>query len=529
MPVTHPLPASTPTRRLKWSIFLVIIATLFALMFFGPTDIDVWDPSFYYEQLRSPIIDHDLNLRGETNTRGLTTPLTITGLQGSAYPLGPGMLWSPFFLVAHWITNATQPAQADGYSYWYISLVTLGSAIFGILALLLIYRICRYFTGHGLALLATCMCLFASPLFFYIFRQPVMSHTTNLFASTGILLVYLILDEYWETSRWSGMVFGVFLGLCFLTRWSGIILAILPVIYFGSRLIQSIRRRRYAAIRAILLQLVVMVATFLVMIIPQLIFWYRLHRTLLVFPPPPTDFLVSLLPPNFINIFIHTNRGLSYWFPFALLGLIGLIFIPDRNLKIAAILYTFLLTVLLGYRKDWYGGGIFGARYYIEALPFIALGFVSMTRRFYHAPAMKASLITLTILLSAHQLMLMHAVEHAAEPGWVNMHGYMRGEPLGLSWQLDATTRLLRDPAMLFTPRPYVSPDRQTVLVNWLIGERTMQSYLIPGMVVLLTPFVATGVILLWRRTTRKALPAISLGFLALMSCWTVYLLFFTS
>ena len=86
-------------------------------VFFGPSDNDSWDPSYYYAQLRSPIIDHDLDLRGETNTRGTKITPTLTGLQGSSFPLGPGLLWSPLFVTAHLLTRIFMPAQADGYSF----------------------------------------------------------------------------------------------------------------------------------------------------------------------------------------------------------------------------------------------------------------------------------------------------------------------------------------------------------------------------------------------------------------------------
>ena len=208
--------------------------------------------------------------------------------------------------------------------------------------------------------------------------------------------------------------------------------------------------------------------------------------------------------------------------------MLGYFFIPDRKLKLAAFVTTFLLAFLLGYRRDWYGGGIFGARYFIETLPFLALGFVCLTRRIYPTPAGKLCLVGLAALLSAHQLMLLHAVEHAAEPGWVTLQGYLRGKPLGVTWQVNAALRLLREPGSLLSPRPYVSQERQSVLVNLLAGVRSLQSYLIPGIAVLLTPLIAAGVLLLSRHATRRWLPLLSLGIIALMACWSLYLLFFT-
>ena len=102
-------------------------------------------------------------------------------------------------------------------------------------------------------------------------------------------------------------------------------------------------------------------------------------------------------------------------------------------------------------------------------------------------------LIGLLLLLSAHQMLLMQSVEHAAEPGWVNLQRYLRGKPLGVHWQMNAALHLLQDPMSLLSPRPYVAQERQTVLVNLLAGVRSLQSYLIPGVAVLLTPLIACG------------------------------------
>ena len=124
--------------------------------------------------------------------------------------------------------------------------------------------------------------------------------------------------------------------------------------------------------------------------------------------------------------------------------------------------------------------------------------------------------------------MLIQAVEHAAEPGWVNLQKYLQGKPLGLRWQLNAALHLLREPGSLFSPRPYVAQDRQSVLVNWLAGVRSWHNYLIPGLALLLTPFITMGIILVKPRTTRDHLPYLSIALVALMVAWAIYLLLIT-
>jgi hypothetical protein len=126
-------------------ITLVIASFLAMIVFYGPTNNWSWDPSFYYAQLRSPIIDNDLDYRGETKTSGIVMPYTATGLQGSPWPIGPSIFWSPFFMLAHLIVRIIDPMKATGLSSPYIAMVSFGSALYGIAGIFILYRICRYY------------------------------------------------------------------------------------------------------------------------------------------------------------------------------------------------------------------------------------------------------------------------------------------------------------------------------------------------------------------------------------------------
>jgi hypothetical protein len=228
-------------KKIAW-----IIACLAGMViFFGPIDNWVWDPSYYYAQIRSPIIENNLDFRNEVNTNGVATSVTETGLLDSPWPIGPGILWSPFFLVAHAIVSFVNPVQATGFSFYYIVLVSFGSALYGILGLLVIYRICRCFGNQYVSIIATLLCLGATPLFFYTFRQPIMAHTTSLFVSASIFLFYIHLTEHQSLRHRSGVLFGVLLGLSFLTRWSGVIFVLLPITYFTHQMIRSAQTKKF--------------------------------------------------------------------------------------------------------------------------------------------------------------------------------------------------------------------------------------------------------------------------------------------
>lgn len=493
-------------------------------VFFGPTDNWRWDPSFYYAQLRSPIIENDLDFRNETDTGGVETKYTVTGLQNSIWPIGPSILWSPFFLVAHFVVMLADPSRADGFTAPYIALVSLGSATYGMLATFLIYRICRHFGGEFLSLLTSILCVGATPLFFYICRQPIMAHTTSILASAGIVLIYLLLEKGHISANRSGLVFGVFLGLNFVTRWSGLLMGVFPLAYFAERVYAAQSQHDHKLLKIAVLQILVFSVTCLLTVSPQLALWYRLHNNFLIVPQGANTFVNSILPMHMLDVFLHTNRGLLYWAPFVIWGMIGVMFVTDLKLKLISILYIFALILLIGYRVDWYSGGGFGARYFIEVLPILAIGFVSFWNRYATGRLGWILLLASAAVLVLHQSMLVYTVEHGANPGWIDLAKYFRGEEIGLRFQLENTMKLFANPSWWFLPRPFVGQARQTMLVNWLTGQRELAVYAISVIAVLLSP-VLVFAIAVWRRMNQSQMVVLTIAILCYMILWSLYLL----
>lgn len=469
---------------------LALLGLLLMAAFFGPTDNWTWDPSFYYAHIRSPVVDGDLDFSDETRTGSVELPRTATGLQDSAWPIGPSLLWSPYLLAAHGLMLALRPGAADGFAPLYIALVTAGSFGYGLAGLALIYQLCRGFGGRAAALGVTALCLGATPLFFYMFRQPLMAHTTGLTAAAALVLIYLRLSARPALSPQSGLLFGVALGLCFLTRWNGLLMAIVPAFYFGEQLWRALARRAWPEAGRVLLQAALALGFFLLTLTPQLALWYRLHGRIAVLPQGGESFVDSLLPLNLPRVFLATNRGLLFWCPFALLGVLGIACIPDKRLRLMAALVTLAQALLVGYRVDWYSGGGFGARYFIELLPFLAVGVVCLLGRLPRGRgwAVGAGLCGAAMVL--HQLALMHAYEHGTE-GWLDMAAYNLGLPLGVGWQLEALGRLARSPWLWLDLRPEVAADRQAILANLRAGVRDPRSYVVTGLALAAAPLVA--------------------------------------
>ncbi len=519
--------ASVKRQNKKRKVLLIIgCAILMMFLFFGPTDNWAWDPSFYYAQIRSPLIDGDLDFSNETITDGGETEITESGLQASPWPIGPSVLWSPFFFLAHIITLIVDPSKADGFSHLYISLVSIGSIFYGSLGLLVIYRICRFFVDEYISILTTILCLAATPLFFYIFRQPIMAHTTNLLFSGLIVLVYLSLGRNLIPAEMSGILFGVVLGLNFLTRWSGLIIAIFPLAYYLTWIREPIAEENKASMKLLVKQIVILVFSFSIAISPQLVLWFRLHNRIILLPQTANTFAGSIFPINLPNVLFNTNRGIIFWAPFIVICIIGLFWIPDRRLKIVSIIYTCLLIILIGYRVDWFGGGGFGVRYFVEALPVLAIGFVSITGKYFQNSVWKWALLIVAVLLVGHQYLLMIATEYGTNPGWLPLERYKQGRYIGLGFQYKSLRQLLKQPGVLFSPRPFVGDDRQTILVSLLSGFRELKTYFIPGITLLLTPLVMLGVLGFEMIANKKYVVILISFVLGYILVWSIFLFF---
>jgi hypothetical protein len=130
--------AGSSHRRKKLTLLVLDLTAPF-VVFYGPTDNRRWDPSYYYAQVHSPLIDRDLDFRNETDTGQIETKVTVTDLQHSPYLIGPSILWSPHFVGANIFTLAFRQVSATGFSAPYITNVSLGPALYGLLGIYVVY------------------------------------------------------------------------------------------------------------------------------------------------------------------------------------------------------------------------------------------------------------------------------------------------------------------------------------------------------------------------------------------------------
>lgn len=390
-----------PRRRRfgEWGIlwlFGLVSLVLFTPRIYGADEIK------YFAPLRSLYFDGDLHYENEyawfierdpVAHAGLIPyrdEVTSTGRRLNDGPIGSALLWSPFYVVADVLVVVSRWFGAEvprnGYSWPYVWAVSLGSLFWGVLGLLLTYRLCREYADAASSTVALIGIWFGTPVVFYLYITPPMAHANSLFAVSLFLFVWLHTRD--ERQVWEWAVLGAAAGLMGLVRELNWLFLLAPAVdelfeawdaYRVARVESALDRRglgstwwgrfgpRTAGYLAMAVPLVLLAA-------PQLIVYRLLHGTF-----GPTPFVMdkfSAYPVHAVEVLFSGFHGLFSWSPITLIGVLGLVPLARRNNRVAvALLLVFTAEVaVIGSYDTWWGGASFGARRFINCVPIFAMG-----------------------------------------------------------------------------------------------------------------------------------------------------------
>ncbi len=346
-----------------------------------------FDTVGYYSWLRSAVVDGDLEVGDEFAYYGFggERGLTPTGHTHNEFAVGSAVLWSPLYVLAHGFTLAARaagwPLAADGYAPQYVWAASLGSAGWALAALLLTYRLgCRLFSPR-VAALATLAVWLASPLVFYTFSHPLMSHANDAFA-------YALLVTDWQRTRansaWrAAAARGAAAGLCALVRLQN---AVFLIPLFAGILAQGVARRsgRWLAV-----SLGALLVGWGLAFSPQLAVWRVVFGRWIVLNPYDTGGgpTFTWLCPHILEVLFSTNRGLFVWTPLILPALSGLVPLARCDRRLAGLLgLNFVLQLYVVASWRWWGGSAsFGQRFFSNMLPAFGLGLGAWLERLSRA------------------------------------------------------------------------------------------------------------------------------------------------
>ncbi|MFB3896567.1 MAG: hypothetical protein ACE14V_09725 [bacterium] len=379
-------------------IFLIFIPILIAAMVIGiqkgPELIGHYDGVLYFVYLRSAVIDHNLNFDNDYQLLkfGYTVPRTPDGKAVSVMPFGIAILWFPFYLLAHVLTFGVNICglniPLNGISPPYILSIIIATWIYGLLGVILCYKLCcRHYPAltSGLAVITIFLSSF---LLYYIVYDPFFAHIGSFFSVTSFIYYWYITFESRSIKRW--VYLGGLAGLMVLVRWQNIVFIIFPTIDLLIAIATYIKTKPRFPLKELLILYLSFIILFVITAgIPQLLVWKKMYG---IYPLSPNDLTMLRGGEHYLlwhypaieELLFSTRNGLFTWSPLAMLGTIGFIFFYKKDTWLTGYLWlSFAVMVYVNSSvADWWGGGGFGMRRFDGFIILFSLGIATLIAKF---------------------------------------------------------------------------------------------------------------------------------------------------
>ncbi len=379
------LPAEQRRRRSRpWLWALVLVALALALAFLlEPVDLPAGlhgpDGRNYLSQLNSLLFDQNLLLYNNNEALGQRVLVTPTGYALELHNIGTALAFLPFHALGHLTCRATG-GPCDGGDLATGIWLSLGNWAYGLLALILTWRLVARHTAPRWATLAVAAVALGSS-FFYYWTRFFNPHMPALFLVALFTLV-------WDRTRgerrlrdW--LLLGLLAGAAACIASYHAVILILPACDW---ILPPARRRSPSAIchppSAIghLLSAIALFGGALAGFSPQLVTWKLMFGSFLGTPYGQQLFW---LQPGLFGILFSSYHGLYFYAPLLFLATGGFIPLFRRDGRLAlSLLLAFAATVYAASCNiAWWGGASFGARYLICTLPWLALPLAVLLER----------------------------------------------------------------------------------------------------------------------------------------------------
>ncbi|HEY3382482.1 MAG TPA: hypothetical protein VGK32_11980 [Vicinamibacterales bacterium] len=384
------------------------------------------DGAGYYSYLPAVVLDGRLDLSAEfqkLHVVGIkaTSWRTATGRQPNPWPIGAALLWIPFFLIAHAAVLVANGAGAglssDGCSNFHQAVVISGNILYGLVAILVTFRVASRFSTRAAAVWATALVLCGGNLVYYMTAEASMAHPTSAFATSLFFLAWIELRGRPGPRR--AIVYGLIGGLLALVRTQEAVFLALPFIVelpaLGRRLFSRTTREpgrtRLTALGQFAGEAAISLCVALVIFSPQV--WvshyiYGMWTPAQLYIGAAGGSPFTWTAPHLTAVLVSAHRGLFTWHPVFLLGVIGLALLWRRDRRAAALCLLAVTTqvYILGAWYDWHQGDAFGGRAFIGCTTAFATGLAVLldatlgTARWRRGKAWLAAAVTCLIVVA---------------------------------------------------------------------------------------------------------------------------------
>jgi len=335
------------------------------------------DAKCYYLYLPGVFIYHDLNFsftdQIEFNTyydkfNCLDCRRYDDGRAYSKVTAGVAMVQIPFFLAAH-ACALILGYPADGYSRPYQLMPTIAALFYLFLGLWFLNKLVKTYniSAKSRVIMMLC-CVFGTNLFYYSVGEPGLSHVYS-FAFINMLAYYMRL--YFTKGNMRFIIYSAAIcGIIFLIRPVNMI--ILPGLLVLAGDFQQLKQK-IMLLKQKIIPLLIAVFCFLAIVSIQMILFKLQTGKYWIFTYGNEGF--HFLKPEIINILFSYKKGLFLYTPMYLVSLTGIYFLYKKQ-KLSGILlmvFLFLFTYVVSSWWNWWYGGSFSSRVYVDILAFFML------------------------------------------------------------------------------------------------------------------------------------------------------------
>ncbi|KAF0202112.1 MAG: hypothetical protein FD170_2083 [Bacteroidetes bacterium] len=378
-------------QKRRLSVYVVLLLAVSLVVFRSislPTRALSWDVFGYYLYLPATFIYDDPGLENpewvdevmEKYQPSATLYQLVNGTDGKKvikYTSGLALLYSPFFLIAHWIAPALG-YPADGFSLPYQLILSLGGILWAIFGLIILRKLLlRLFDDRTTAV--TILLIGFGTNYFQLTAFDGTLLSQNFLFSLYAFLLYTTIRWYERPSLKRAFQMGLTCGLITLIRPSEIVCLLIPLFWNAGSWRQFIFR--FKVMKTNINHVLSFLVPAIIVGSIQFIYWKTTTGNWIFYSYDNPGEGFRFFPPYIFEFLFSYRKGWFVYTPVMLFALAGFYHLYKRSKawNFAILAYVLLdLWIVSSWSCWWYAGGSFSARAMLPTYVLLALPLASL-------------------------------------------------------------------------------------------------------------------------------------------------------
>lgn len=293
------------------------------------------------------------------------------------YGCGVALMVSPFFGGTVLYSHLAGLPLEGGFSTAFFRMADVAAVFYLVMGLFFIFQVLKRYTGKLVRYLTVIFIFAGTNLYFYTFRQPLMSH---VYSFCAISLYLYAIHLFLEKGSWRSFMLVAFsASLAMLIRpVNGTILLLL--LFWNVDSFRALKERlrvlftwRNIATFAII---------FFLVFLPQMLYWNYMFGEPIHYSYQGESFS-NWNDPKLAEIWFSPLNGLFIWNPVwfvFIAGVLLMIILRERN-GILLLVFFLLTSYIIASWHSWFFGCGYGHRAFVDFLPLVAIPFGLITEK----------------------------------------------------------------------------------------------------------------------------------------------------